>query len=223
MANRFWVGGTASWDATAGTKWALTSGGAGGQAVPTSSDDVFFDGTSGAVTITLGSIQNAKTFANSAALIVAGNITLASGMTLTGVGGYQPSGTCLFTTAGKTIASLDTFYAPTITMVDALNVSGSILAYSNATLILKDGVTSTAGSVSDQTTAVGLFALGSTAPATATISVASGNVSIRYAMITYSTATGGATFTAGPGATDNGNNVGWTFLSGLGLFQLESF
>jgi hypothetical protein len=29
MANRYWVGGTATWDATAGTKWATTSGGAG--------------------------------------------------------------------------------------------------------------------------------------------------------------------------------------------------
>ena len=30
MADRYWVGGTAAWDGTAGTKWALTSGGAGG-------------------------------------------------------------------------------------------------------------------------------------------------------------------------------------------------
>jgi len=52
MANRYWVGGTASWDATVGTKWALTSGGAGGQAVPTAADDVFMDATSGAVTVT---------------------------------------------------------------------------------------------------------------------------------------------------------------------------
>ena len=29
MADRYWVGGTASWDGTAGTKWATTSGGAG--------------------------------------------------------------------------------------------------------------------------------------------------------------------------------------------------
>jgi len=47
MANRFWVGGDADWDATAGTKWALTSGGAGGQAVPTAADDVFFDANDG--------------------------------------------------------------------------------------------------------------------------------------------------------------------------------
>ena len=55
MANRYWVGGTATWDATAGTKWALTSGGAGGQAVPTTSDTVFFDANSGANTVTIGS------------------------------------------------------------------------------------------------------------------------------------------------------------------------
>jgi hypothetical protein len=53
MADRYWVGGTATWDATAGTKWATTSGGGGGSAVPTAADDVFFDAASGAVTCTL--------------------------------------------------------------------------------------------------------------------------------------------------------------------------
>ena len=43
MANRFWVATTGDWDNTAGSKWSLTSGGPGGAAVPTSSDDVFFD------------------------------------------------------------------------------------------------------------------------------------------------------------------------------------
>ena len=55
MAARYWVGGTASWDATVGTKWALTSNGAGGQAVPTYSDTVFFDASSGASTVTIAS------------------------------------------------------------------------------------------------------------------------------------------------------------------------
>ncbi len=54
MANRYWVGGTATWDATAGTKWATTSGAAGGAAVPTAADDVFFD-TSSSGTCTLSS------------------------------------------------------------------------------------------------------------------------------------------------------------------------
>ena len=43
MANRFWVGGTGDWDASTKTHWAATSGGAGGETVPTSSDDVYFD------------------------------------------------------------------------------------------------------------------------------------------------------------------------------------
>ena len=60
MANRFWVGGTATWDATAGTKWALTSGGAGGQAIPTAADDVFFDAASGANTVTLSASSVAR-------------------------------------------------------------------------------------------------------------------------------------------------------------------
>lgn len=53
MADRYWVGGTANWDGTAGSKWALTSGGAGGQAIPTAADDVYFDANSGTNTITV--------------------------------------------------------------------------------------------------------------------------------------------------------------------------
>lgn len=34
MADRYWVGGTATWDNTAGTKWSATSGGAGWASVP---------------------------------------------------------------------------------------------------------------------------------------------------------------------------------------------
>ena len=57
MANRYWVGGTDTWNATAGTKWATTSGGSGGASVPTSSDDVYFDSSSGSVTITASSVS----------------------------------------------------------------------------------------------------------------------------------------------------------------------
>ena len=53
MADRYWVGGTDTWDATAGTKWATTSGGAGGAAVPTAADDVFIDANSGVGTLTV--------------------------------------------------------------------------------------------------------------------------------------------------------------------------
>jgi hypothetical protein len=55
MADRYWVGGTANWDGTAGTKWATSSGGAGGASVPSSADDVFFSVLStGTCTIATG-------------------------------------------------------------------------------------------------------------------------------------------------------------------------
>jgi hypothetical protein len=43
MANRYWVGGTGTWDTTSTTNWSATSGGASGAPVPTSSDSIFFD------------------------------------------------------------------------------------------------------------------------------------------------------------------------------------
>lgn len=96
MANRYWVGGTDTWDNTAGTKWATTSGGAGGAAVPTSSDDVFFDANSGAVTVVIGYYQNVclnldftnftGTISHTSTLNVSGDVTLGSGMTFTGTG-----------------------------------------------------------------------------------------------------------------------------------------
>jgi hypothetical protein len=52
MATRFWVGGTGTWDASDTTHWAATTGGAGGQSVPGSSDTVTFDGASGGGTVT---------------------------------------------------------------------------------------------------------------------------------------------------------------------------
>ncbi len=87
MAARFWVGGTGNWSDTA--HWALTSGGAGGQAVPTSSDDVTLDANSGAnATVTVDVAANANsvtinksdiTLIMSAALTVVGATTLTTG------------------------------------------------------------------------------------------------------------------------------------------------
>lgn len=109
MADRYWVGGTASWDATAGTKWATTSGGAGGAAVPTSADDVFINAASGAVTITMGAASPCRnlnftgftgTFTGTFNLNIYGSLTLASTMTYSYTG---VSPTFAATTTGHTI------------------------------------------------------------------------------------------------------------------------
>ena len=43
MANRYWVGGTGTWNTTSTTNWSASSGGSSGASVPTSADSVFFD------------------------------------------------------------------------------------------------------------------------------------------------------------------------------------
>ena len=78
MANRFWVGGSANWDSTAGTKWALTSGGAGGQAVPTSSDAVFFDAASGSGATIVSCVGTNAVCASLTTTGYPGSITVAS-------------------------------------------------------------------------------------------------------------------------------------------------
>ena len=93
MAARYWVGGTDVWDNTAGSKWALTSGGVGGQAVPTSADTVFFDAASGANTITLGANANCLT------------------LTMTGF-----TGTLAFSTFNISIAGTGTVFTQSTTM-----------------------------------------------------------------------------------------------------------
>jgi hypothetical protein len=48
MADRYWRGGSGSWNTT--TNWSTTSGGGGGASVPTAADNVFFDTNSGSGT-----------------------------------------------------------------------------------------------------------------------------------------------------------------------------
>lgn len=155
MAARYWVGGTAAWDGTAGTKWALTSGGAGGQAVPTSSDDVYFDANSGAVTVTIstgntnaGSITCTGftgTLTGTAAISVFGNMTLVAGMTYsyTGLLTLSATGTGTLTSAGKTFGSITiSTTTGTIATADALTLgTGTTLTLTQGTFSLGGTVT----------------------------------------------------------------------------------
>lgn len=146
MANRYWVGGTANWDGTAGSKWSTTSGGAGGEAVPTAADSVFLDAASGTVTVTITTVNavcrsfNATGFTgtlttSSASLIVgdgtAGTFTLGSGMTF----GAGFSLSFISTVTGNTITSNgksisgDTTFngvGGVWTLQDALSITGNL-------------------------------------------------------------------------------------------------
>lgn len=50
MADRYWVGGSGSWNATSTTNWSATSGGASGASAPTAVDNVIFDANSNVLT-----------------------------------------------------------------------------------------------------------------------------------------------------------------------------
>jgi hypothetical protein len=141
MANRYWVGGAGNWDTNAGSKWALTSGGAGGQAVPTTSDDVFFDAASGAVAVSSNGFttncRNLDFTGFTGSMVpgttnITGNVTFGAGMTFPGGMG---SGTAVmtgaaaqFTCNGKEWLGQVTYNAVggTLTIMDDFACNGSL-------------------------------------------------------------------------------------------------
>ena len=134
MANRYWVGGAGTWNTTNAANWSDTSGGTGGFSVPTLADDVFFDVASGLGTVIISTTNGAKslnctgytgTFNHQVNLSVAGSVTLATGMTYGGSGGFTFTATGTFISAGKLIDRI-TINAPggTATLGGALTLTG---------------------------------------------------------------------------------------------------
>jgi hypothetical protein len=124
MAARYWVGGTESWDTTAGSKWSLTSGGSGGQAVPTSSDTVFFNASSGAVTVTIasGAICSTLTMTGFTGTLAFGsnNIEVAgTGTVYTGATTFSVTGTPLILSTNE--SDVRTFNTTAVTEANAIS------------------------------------------------------------------------------------------------------
>lgn len=80
MANKYWVGGSGTWNTTSTTNWRTSSGGSTVAAVPTASDNVIFDGNSGNPIVTLTGALLCQT------------ITVTSGITTTGTGTITNNG-----------------------------------------------------------------------------------------------------------------------------------
>lgn len=175
MADRYWVGGTAAWDGTAGTKWATTSGGAGGASVPGGSDDVYFDAASGAavVSVNLGNARSlictgfTGSFTGSSQVAVYGGLTLSATMTHTNTLQYifaATSGTWTVTTAGKTIGANINFgngaSTATWTLTDSVTVTNGSISVLNGTFNTGNFAV-TAEGVNSSTTSVRAINLGS--------------------------------------------------------------
>jgi fibronectin-binding autotransporter adhesin len=211
MADRFWRGGTAAWDGTAGAKWAATAGGATGAAVPTSADDVFFDATSsGTCTISTGN-TGAKsinctgftgTLAGSTAITVSGSVTLVAGMTFTYTGTLTLNGTGTLTSAGKTLGPVTINGAGiTVTLGDALNIG------TNTFSVLRGTFTT---SISSYSLTTGIFSGSSTDARTITLNNSTVNVSNDFSFFTNTN----LTFNAGTSTINLSRTSGVTLQGG---------
>jgi hypothetical protein len=129
MADRYWVGGTGTWSSTNTTNWAASSGGAGGESVPTASDNVIFDAGSdsgGTFVVTMANtprlcndftasgLDFTMTLAGtSVGLTVSGSLEFpATNFTRT----YTGTTTFDATTTGKTITTNGVAFGATVTL-----------------------------------------------------------------------------------------------------------
>ena len=223
MPDRYWVGGTANWDGTAGTKWAATSGGAGGASVPTSADNVFFDAASGAVTVTKTGTEFCAscsftgftgTFAGSGTLNLFGSLTAVAGMTWTFSGGinFSSAGAVTLTSAGKTLGAITvnrSTGSDSVTLQDALISSGSITVTLGTFTTNNFNVTATSLSSSNSNTRT--INLGSS-----TVTLSSTATAINFATSTN------LTFNAGTSSIVL-SGTGSTFSGGGRIFHNVSF
>lgn len=168
MATRYWVGGgsSANWNATAPTNWSATSGGANDASVPTSVDDVIFDGAGAtgntnstiSATITVLSLNittgYTATMTHNAVLTIAGNWTYTGGYTIAGSSGITISAASTITSNGVTWTLPLTFTnTNTKTLSGNLSVSGlftisgttTINRTTSETVTLAGGMTINAG------------------------------------------------------------------------------
>ena len=215
MADRFWRGGTASWDGTAGTKWAATVGGAGGASVPTSADDVYFDATSGAVTCTITTTANCLSFnttgftgtiAGSGSVLMYGNLLLAASTTWTHLGNMQfpaTTGSFTVTSAGKTLGQV------------VFGAAGSTATWTLGDALISSGaITVTGGTFTTNNFNVTAASLSSSNSNTRTINLGSSTVTLsNLSGISFSVVTG-LTFNAGTSTIVLTATTGATFTGG---------
>lgn len=155
-ASRFWVGGGGSpnWNKTSNTNWSATSGGSNNASVPTSADDVTFDGAgtngntastvSAAITVlslTFSSgYTNTVTINTTVALTIAGNFTdnSAHSWTVNGTGSMTISAASTITSNGKTFPGPVAFSGNnTKTLSGNWTITGTLTSSTNTTTVNK--------------------------------------------------------------------------------------
>lgn len=172
MANRYWRGGSGTWNTTNTANWSATSGGPGGASVPQNGDAVFFNASSGAGTVTIASgggldcsgidftgYSGTITGASGSYInVYSGDIILSSTMTNTWAtnGGYiQVFFTLSIRTNGKTCPSILSDVA-NITLLDNCTIPATgYYDFNNSAILSLNGYTLSCGKFESR---AGLFA-----------------------------------------------------------------
>lgn len=149
------------------------------------------------------------------------NLTLNAGTSTIYLDDYFPGGTYpyrVFQGGGKTYYNLKIGPEDYKTYIYGSNTFNNIQQEVDSTadpeVRFEAGTTTTITSLTmTGYSATHLITIGSITSAAHDIVCTSGTINVNHVSISYSEASGGATFTAGPDATDGGNNTGWDFPS----------
>lgn len=229
MADRYWVGGTGTWDNSLTTNWSATSGGSGGASVPTTSDNVIFDAgsdsganftvthsTSAAcLSLTASALDYQMTLTGTTTLTIAGSLTLPATNFVKGGSGallFNGATTRTITTNGVTLSGSVTITAATstVTLGSALTLAaGRTLSFTNATLFDLAGYNVTCGTLASAGGALRSLTLGS-----GTITCTDGSSTVAFSLtgatnLTLSAASSTILMTGATAKTFGGN--GYTF------------
>ena len=230
MANRYWILGTGTWDATNTVNWSDSSGGLGGFSVPTAADNVFFDANSNvgttAFTVTMATtprlcndftaagLDGVMTLAGSAiGLTVSGSLTFqATNFTRT----YTGTTTFNATTTGKTVTTNGVAFGG---IVDFNGVGGgwtlgSAFSSGSSTLSVTNGTFDTSSSGNYAVTGAILdsnVATARTINLNASTVTLSGNNFVRFTTSTNLTFNAGTSTINGSGASPIFAGGGQTF------------
>jgi len=223
MANRYWRGGSGTWNTSNTTNWSTSSGGAGGASVPTATDSVFFDQT-GTYTVTLTGALNCLDLNISAGTITftsTGTIGIAGSVTFTNVKPiWSATGTLTFNSTATT--STFTSNATLFSCAIVVNVTG-ILQLQDA-LLVNATVNLTGGTLDINNNTLTTSSFNSSGTGTRTIAFGTGNITITGTGTAWTTATTtGLTITGTPIVNiSNTGSVATNINTGSGLPESSS-
>lgn len=213
MADRYWRGGTGTWNTSSTTNWSDTSGGTGGFSVPTAADNVIFD-QAATYTVTMTGALTCLSITVSAGTVTFATgttptLAISGGMSLVAATVWSSTGTITFnsttaqtiTTNGVNINGAITFngVAGNWSLGSALTTGATLTTtLTNGTITL-NGFTLTTGIFSSNNTNTRSIAFGSNNIVLAHTTAATTVLSM--ANITNFTYTGTGGFTTAMGVT----------------------